>query len=439
MLDLIHADAAASPLRELLASSEQLRILFQPIVDLDALEVVGYEALARGPVGSSLEQPSELFAAARAEGYLAALDNACRAHAFRAAIRLNRLAPLTLFVNVEPEVLDGAPLADLLEIADSSPGEMRVVFEITERAIAARPAELLRTVETIRAHGWAVALDDVGADPKSLAFMSLLRPEVVKLDLRLIQQRPTPEIANVMHAVNAYTESSGALLLAEGIETEAHLDAARALGAQYGQGWLFGRPGVEPSPLPIARAELPGVAHGPSAGGSPFACLAAGTKLRIASKRLLIELSKKLEAEALAQGDTAIVAAAFQECRNFTPLTAERYTRLAEGTAFVFALGEGLSHEPVAGVRGARLEPGDPVLGEWGVVVIAPHFAAALLARDLGDTGPEMDRGFEYALTYRRDAVIDAASALLSRVLPDTGDSAAASVADRLLLRADEQ
>ena len=55
-----------------------------------------------------------------------------------------------------------------------------------------------------------VALDDVGADPTSLAFMSLLRPEVVKLDLRLIQQRPNQEIAAIMHAVNAYTEASGA-------------------------------------------------------------------------------------------------------------------------------------------------------------------------------------------------------------------------------------
>ena len=256
--DMSISDRSSLEIRRLIALDE-LRVVFQPIVDIDASTVVGYEALARGPAGSPLESPAKLFAAARAAGCLGALDNACRERAFREALSSDHLAPLTLFVNVEPEVLDAAPLRELVRIASSAPRALHVVFEITERAIAARPAELLRTVERIRANGWAVALDDVGADPTSLAFMSLLRPEVVKLDLRLIQERPNQEIAAIMHAVNAYTEGSGALLLAEGIETDAHLAAARGLGARFAQGWLFGRPGTEPSPLPVAAANLPGV------------------------------------------------------------------------------------------------------------------------------------------------------------------------------------
>lgn len=49
------------------------------------------------------------------------------------------VAPFTLFVNVEPEILDAAPLTDLLAICDAAPGELRVVLEITERALATRP------------------------------------------------------------------------------------------------------------------------------------------------------------------------------------------------------------------------------------------------------------------------------------------------------------
>ena len=290
-------------------SSRTLRALFQPIVDLDSQAVIGYEALARGPVGSPLENPLALFAAARSEGLLAELDSACRAQAFRAAVGSGRLAPLTLFVNVEPEVLDGAPLDDLLEIARSAPRALRVVFEVTERAITTRPAELLRTVARVRECGWAIALDDVGADPRSLAFMSLLQPEVVKLDLRLIQQRPSPEIAAIMHAVNAYTEGSAALLLAEGIENEDHLATARALGARFGQGWLFGRPSEQQSTLRVAEAGLTRAHIEPAPNGSAFDCLAAGTPVRRAGKRLLIELSKQLELEALARGETAIIAA----------------------------------------------------------------------------------------------------------------------------------
>jgi len=416
--------APASPSLATLIAHGGLRTVFQPIVDLDAAAVVGYEALVRGPAGTALEHPAALFAAARAAGCLTELDDACRTQAFRSAIARGLLAPLTIFVNVEPEILDNAPLHELMRVAECAPRDLRIVFEITERAISARPAELLRTVERIRSHGWAVALDDVGADPTSLAFMPLLRPEVVKLDLRLIQQRPNSEIAAIMHAVNAYAEHSGALLLAEGIETASHLAAARALGARFGQGWLFGRPGEEPSALPIAAAGLPHVAADEFHDRSPFACLAPGTPLRKAGKRLLIELSKKLEDEALAHGATAIITSAFQEARHFTARTSERYARLAAVTAFVCALGEDMPAEPIPGVRGARFEAGDPLLGEWDVVVLAPHFAAALLARDLGDTGPDLDRTFEYALTYRRDAVVRAASALLGRVVPDTHERA---------------
>jgi diguanylate cyclase (GGDEF)-like protein len=393
---------------------------FQQIVDLDSDRVVAYEALARGPEGP-LARPDAMFAAARAAGRLAELDGACRAAAFRGAVEQGLLAPATVFVNVEPEVLDSAPLADLLSIADAAPGELRVVLEVTERALAARPAELLRTVERVRRLGWGIALDDVGADPMSLSFMPLLRPDVVKLDLRLVQGRPGREVAQVMNAVNAYAESTGALVLAEGIETEAHLETALSLGASLGQGWFFGRPAAGPDTDRragelVLPAPQPGAADDGS--GSPFGCLPRGTRLRRSAKSLLIELSKQLEREAVRVGETCVVAATFQEARHVTPSTERRYAELAATTGFVCAVGEGLAVEPLPGIRGASLEPGDPVRDEWDVVVLGPHFAAALLARDLGSTGPDLDRQFEYALTYERATVVDAARALLSRVAP---------------------
>ena len=140
--------------------------------------------------------------------------------------------------------------------------------------------------------------------------------------------------------------------------------------------------------------------------------------MRRAGKRLLIELSKQLELEALGRGETAIVAATFQESRHFTRKTAERYRRLVDETAFVCVFGEGITRPPVPGVRACDARGDDPLIGEWDVVVLTPHFSAALLARDLGDTGPDLDRLFEYALTYRRDVAVRAASALMSRVTP---------------------
>jgi len=393
--------------------------VFQPIIDLDSGAVVAYEALARGPQGP-LATPDALFGAAASAGLLAELDKACRAAAFRGAIEHGLLAPMTVFVNVEPQVLDTAPLDDLLALVDAAPGHLQIVLEITERALAARPAELLRTVERVRALGWGVALDDVGAEAASLAFMALLRPDVVKLDLSLVQRRASPVIAEIMNAVNDYAERTGARVLAEGIETPQHLTVARALGAHLGQGWLFARPAAGPAlQFPVGRLTLPIAEEGGTeAAPSPFSCLPADVPLRRSPKRLLVELSKQLERQAMRLGETCVVAATFQEARHFTPATALRYRDLVARTGFVCALGEDLPLEPVPGVRGAALAVDDPIRGEWDVVVVSPHFSAALLARDLGDDGPDMERMFEYALTYQRRTVVAAARSLLSRVAP---------------------
>jgi diguanylate cyclase (GGDEF)-like protein/PAS domain S-box-containing protein len=400
-------------------AADAIRSVFQPVVDLDTGAVVAYEALARGPEGP-LGSPVALFAAARAAGRLAELDEACRRSAMRCAVEQRLAPPLTVFVNVEPEALEGASSGPLPDIAVDAPAGLDIVLEITERALAARPAELLRTVERVRDLGWGVALDDVGADVASLAFMPLLRPDVVKLDLSLVQGRPSPAVAEIMNAVNAYAEHTGAVVLAEGIETEAHLVAARALGATLGQGWFFGRPAAEPAhDRPVQRLRLPGSRP---AGGwvaeSPFACLPPSTVLRRAPKRLLIELSKQLEREAMHVGNACVVASTFQHDHHFTVPTAQRYRDLVERVGLVCAFGEGLGDLAVPGLRGAELTADDPVIGEWDVVVLGPHFSAALLARDRMDVGPDMDRTFDYALTYERDTVVRAAHGLLSRVSP---------------------
>ena len=107
----------------------------------------------------------------------------------------------------------------------------------------------------MRAMGVAVALDDVGTDADTLAMMSLLAPEVIKLDLALVQSSPDAEIAEVVHAVAAQAERSGATILVEGVETPEQARAGFALGASLAQGWLYGRREVE-----IELPETPGAA-----------------------------------------------------------------------------------------------------------------------------------------------------------------------------------
>jgi EAL domain-containing protein (putative c-di-GMP-specific phosphodiesterase class I) len=393
-----------------------VRTVYQPIVTLGAAEVVGYEALVRGPRQSRLESPLALFAQANSEGRMAELDRACRAAAVDGAVRAGLRSPAVLFVNVEPEVLAADPASVAGDVLDRIGSEFKVFFEVTERALTSNPAELLGAVEFLRAAGFGIALDDVGADRRSLALLPLLRPDVVKLDLSLIHNHPSQASGEVMNGVCAYAEQTGATIVAEGVETERHVLAAQSLGATLAQGWHFGRPAPLPGDLEIKSATArPGVPKR-LVPGSPVALVHARRGLSVGRKDVLLSVSRALEAQALDLGEHAIVIATFQHVRHFTPATAVRYERLAARVAFTAALGAGMPDPPAPGVRGGTLTDDDVLLGEWDIAVLGPHFAGALVARDLGGGGPDPDRQFEFVLTFDRDLVVDVAAALMARI-----------------------
>jgi DICT domain-containing protein len=60
----------------------------------------------------------------------------------------------------------------------------------------------------------------------------------------------------------------------------------------------------------------------------------------------------------------------------------------------------------------------DPLSGEWVVVIVGTHYAGALIAKDLGDSGPDRDRRIAFTLTHNHDIVLAAARSLLERVIP---------------------
>lgn len=402
--------------------SRQVRALFQPVVDLANGQVVGYEALARGPVDSPYESPIALFAAAQRAGRTAELDWVCRAAAFEAALADggSQLADaVPLFLNCEPSAF-GAPCpADLQPIVDMAQRRLHVVMEVTEREIARDPAGLLSAVARARDGLWGVALDDVGAEPDSMALMPFINPDVIKLDLRLIQARTTAEVARIVNAVLAQAEQSGATILAEGIETPRHEQIARSMGATVGQGWLYGRPGPLPRTVPSPNHPLR-LLHieNTVANRTPFDVIAAGRKPTRSAKDLLIPMSMHLENKGLEGTEPVVLLACFQEAQHFTDRARVRFERLAQSASFVGAVGAGMDSTPATGVRGASLSQTDPLRGEWDVIVVGPHFAGALVARDCGDTGPDLQRRFDAVITYDRPLVIEAARALLATLLP---------------------
>ena len=228
--------------------------VFQPIVELATRAVVGYEALTRFTDGTS---PDQIFAEAHRCGFALELEAATLGAIFDAAAALPDTAWLN--INVSPElVLAGEPLAAIL-VSSARP----VVLELTEHvAITDYPAlraALERLGPTVR-----LAVDDAGAGFASLRHILELGPDYVKLDRAIVRRvdRDPARQALVAGLVDFATRT-GAILIAEGVETEAEVREVHRLGVPLAQGYRLGRPGLAASvagPVPAAA---------PSAAGAP--------------------------------------------------------------------------------------------------------------------------------------------------------------------------
>ncbi|WP_213009427.1 sensor domain-containing phosphodiesterase [Paractinoplanes toevensis] len=392
-----------------------LHCVYQPFVDLDSGAVLAFEALLRGPDGSGLQSPMALLDAARSAGRLAELERASLQASLTDAARLSEGRPVTLFVNLEPSTLTQR-LDVVLEALAVRAAHVQVVVEITERALAEDLAGVLAGAEQLRAAGCAIALDDVGVHPESLAFIPLLRPEVVKLDLGLLRTVKDPGTVIVAGAVRAYAEQAGAEVVAEGIETPQDLTRALVLGATLGQGWLWSRGERHFSPATFRPERFAARPIGATLRATPYEMIGAGRQIRHAPKHLLVPLSKTLELTALQATVPPVLLAAFEHVQFFRPSTTRRFTELAAHLPFVAALGVDMPAEPAPGVRGSDLPVLDPLATEWTVVVLGAHTAAALMARDLGDTGPDADRQFEFVVSYDRALVTAAAHSMIGRL-----------------------
>lgn len=418
--ELAHAEAAA--LAEIIAG-RRVRSLYQRIVDLDTSETVGYEALARGPEGSILEFPDRMFGAARREERVADLDFVCQAAAIEGAIEAGLDRDVDLFINVEPQSDLDEPPEFVVRAGEVADERLRITVEITERELTARPAELIALVSELRERpNWGVALDDVGVEPGSVGLIPLIEPDVIKLDMSLIHKPMNRDRARTVHAVLAEAERTGTKVLAEGIETEAHLQTARALGARLGQGWYFGRPGpLSPADAVLGetRRHLRRSPHeGPAPDSTPYEYLAGRLESRRGSKSMLLQMSRALEAEAMTQGIESVLISTFQDVSFFTAPTAQMYERLATELVFVGALAENLGDEPAPGVRGASIAAGAKLRSEWDVVVLAPHFSAAFASRECEARPGDAERMFDHMFTYDRELVSTVANQLVALIAP---------------------
>jgi EAL domain-containing protein (putative c-di-GMP-specific phosphodiesterase class I) len=216
---------------------------YQPIVSLADRSVVAHEALLRGLVDGREVGGGDLFFVAESAGWLSRLDRIGRESAVTGAAPW--LGDADLFVNVNPAAIvrPQVCLASTEQVVhDTGIDPGRLVFEVVESHVIADRGHLVSILEHYRSLGWRVALDDVGAGWSSLSLLGAVRPDVVKLDKGLVQELPDDGARTVVRAVVELAHSLGAVVVAEGVETELLAEQVAELGADLGQGWLFGRP-----------------------------------------------------------------------------------------------------------------------------------------------------------------------------------------------------
>jgi EAL domain-containing protein (putative c-di-GMP-specific phosphodiesterase class I) len=226
-------------------SAKRLRAVFQPIVGVTSGEVLGYEALIRGPAGHELEMPDELFAVARDGDLLLELESLCIETVFSSLPRVARKK--RLFVNASARLLTHSVFLDDRNLAEMGRVHEDIVLELSEKEVVFNYPAFREVVGRLRAAGFGFAIDDAGSGYSGLESIVQLRPEYMKVARTLVAGLDEDRIKReIVGSLAALGERIDAELIAEGIETRGELESLRGLGVPWGQGFLLGRPAARP-------------------------------------------------------------------------------------------------------------------------------------------------------------------------------------------------
>ncbi len=231
------------------AERGELRLEFQPIVDLGLTEINGLEALVRWqPANGPCLGPADFIAIAEQTGAIVpigrwVLREACRqVRAWQ--VRLD-LPELDVSVNVsarelqEPGFVDGV----LAVLTEHQLDPAHLVLELTESVLMRHADQAVGRLADLRAIGVRVAIDDFGTGYSSLSYLHRFAVDILKIDRSFVAGLERDDGRSVLaSAIISLAGALGLEVIAEGIEEPAQADVLRALGCGYGQGYLYSRP-----------------------------------------------------------------------------------------------------------------------------------------------------------------------------------------------------
>ena len=227
--------------------NRRLTVNFQAIISLSRKNVIGLEGLIRG-INKATNQailPVALFDAAQKEGLTLELDRVCRDMVIEAFSHIyeenkNKL----LFFNLDASVLDKVAGSNYLinKIKSFKINPRNIVIEISEAKVRDIDA-LKRFCDTYRNLGFMVALDDVGTGFSNMDRILLVKPDIIKLDISLVKNIQNDYYKQgVIKSLINLSNMIGALVIAEGVETQEEAIQILKLGGHMMQGYFFSSP-----------------------------------------------------------------------------------------------------------------------------------------------------------------------------------------------------
>jgi diguanylate cyclase (GGDEF)-like protein len=229
---------------------DQLKLFYQPLIDLKSGEVAGFEALARWSHEDRGEiSPSEFIPVAEESGLILQLGRWAMDKAAQTVADWDRQVgePLPVYVGVNLSAIQVARdnIAEMVESALKSSGlkGSRLTLELTESSIVQDPARAMRVFEALKALDATVAMDDFGTGYSSLAYLQRLPIDVLKIDKSFVTgMMCDPDAVAIVRAVLSLADALGMSTTAEGIETVELATTLATLGCASGQGYYFAKP-----------------------------------------------------------------------------------------------------------------------------------------------------------------------------------------------------
>lgn len=229
---------------ENIIETKNISTVYQPIVSLLDGEIIGYEALSRGPKDSSLQNPDKLFTAAQIYNKTWELEQLCRIKAIERAADIDK--DKYLFINVDPYIFKDEKFKkgftkEFLEQHNMSPDS--IIFEITEKTCIEDYKSFRQALNNYVEQGYKIAIDDTGSGYSGLKMLNETKPHYVKIDMDLIRNVNEDFFKqSLLECFVKLSEATNMKLIAEGIETEEELKTLINLGVYAGQGFFLSRP-----------------------------------------------------------------------------------------------------------------------------------------------------------------------------------------------------